>query len=164
MFYEAQDSSGAAGGGTLYDKMCLWYDEAQCATLQAAVTATAIPDRGQGWLAAAQAFVDAYEGVQLNTRSGGMCRYTWLSCRVEADEITTESFRAQGRIDENTYCFDATVRFVPENDGALNWAMAGNTVPCTDPDAPQGAYQYSRCCTVRKDADGWHGQIWGTGW
>lgn len=42
--------------------------------------------------------------------------------------------------------------------------MAGNTGDCDDPDAPEGAYEYSRCCIITLKEDGWHGEMCGTGW
>ncbi len=43
--------------------------------------------------------------------------------------------------------------------------MAGNTVECTDPSAPKGAYAFQRCCTIQLQEDGrWHGVMLGTGW
>ena len=51
-----------------------------------------------------------------------------------------------------------------ESEWALSRSMAGNTGNCDDPDAPEGAYEYSRCCIITLEEDGWHGEILGTGW
>ena len=79
-------------------------------------------------------------------------------------EETMQTFRERGELDENGYCFYSTTEFVPESERALGYAMAGNTGDCDDPDAPEGAYEYSRCCIITLKEDGWHGEILGTGW
>lgn len=160
--YEARGVGIRDPRQSLYRRMCSWYTEAQFAEMERALRP--IPDQGQDWRTAAQAFMDAKAGLHLSALPGGKFCYTWVSCGIEAAEKTTEAFRAEGRIDENTWCFYATLRFVPENDEARDWSMAGNTTACTDPDAPKGAWECLCCCTIRKGADGWHGEIWGTGW
>lgn len=84
---------------------------------------------------------------------------------MEAAEDATQHFREQGEIGENTYCFYLTTVFVPENDYALNWSMAGNTGAYTgsDPSVPKEAYEYSRCGYITLEEDGWHGEVVGTG-
>ena len=72
--------------------------------------------------------------------------------------------RERGELDENGYCFYSTTEFVPESERALGFAMAGNTGNCDDPDAPEGAYEYSRCCIITLEENGWHGEMCGTGW
>ena len=52
---------------------------------------------------------------------------------------------------------------MPETKLALYNAMAGNTADCNDPDAPEGAYAYYRCCMIALKEDGWHGVVGGTG-
>ena len=44
--------------------------------------------------------------------------------------------------------------------------MAGNTGDYTgdNPKVPADALEFSRCVTVEKRDDGWHGEIRGTGW
>ena len=32
------------------------------------------------------------------------------------------------------------------------------------PAAPAGAYEYSRCCIITLEENGWHGEMCGTGW
>ena len=84
---------------------------------------------------------------------------------MKAAEDATQHFREQGEIGENTYCFYLTTVFVPENDYALNWSMAGNTgeYTGTDPSVPKEAYEYSRCGYITLEEDGWHGEVVGTG-
>ena len=165
-YYEAQDDFGIIDndGRTLYDRMLQWYDEAEFSTLCDEVDETAIPNRGQSWEEAAQEYLDAYEGVHLKVRSGSLFKYTWVKNLVEPAEETMQTFRERGELDENGYCFYSTTEFVPESEWALGFAMAGNTGDCDDPDAPEGAYEYSRCCIITLKEDGWHGEVRGTGW
>ena len=165
-YYEAQDNFSIVDndGRTLYDVIRAWYDEAEFCTLCDEVDETAIPNRGQSWEEAAQEYLDAYEGVHLKVRSGSLYKYTWVKNLVEPAEETTQAFRERGELDENGYCFYSTTEFVPESERALGFAMAGNTGDCDDPDAPQGAYEYSRCCSVTLKEDGWYGRVHGTGW
>lgn len=165
-YYEAQGDFGIIDndGRTLYDRMLQWYDEAEFSTLCDEVDETAIPNRGQSWEEAAQEYLDAYEGAHLKARSGSLFKYTWVKNLVEPAEETTQAFRERGELDENGYCFYSTTEFVPESERALGFAMAGNTGDCDDPDAPEGAYEYSRCCIITLKEDGWHGEVRGTGW
>ncbi len=151
-------------GRTLYDVMRTWYDEAEFATLRNEVEETPIPNRGQSWEEAAQEYLDAYEGVHLQVRSGSQYKFTWVKNLVEPAEDMMELKRKRGELEENEYYFYATTEFVAESELALGYAMAGNTGGCDDPDAPEGAYEYYRCCTIRLEEDGWHGTVWGTGW
>lgn len=165
-YYEAQDNFSIVDndGRTLYDVIRAWYDEAELSTLRDEVDETAIPNRGQSWEEAAQEYLDAYEGAHLKARSGSLFKYTWVKNLVEPAEETTQAFRERGELDENGYCFYSTTEFVPESEWALGFAMAGNTGDCDDPDAPEGAYEYSRCCIITLKEDGWHGEVRGTGW
>ena len=165
-YYEAQGDFCFfySDENTLYDRILNWYDEAEFCTLQDEVDETAIPNRGQSWEEAAQEYLDAYEGAHLKARSGSLFKYTWVKNLVEPAEETTQAFRERGELDENGYCFYSTTEFVPESERALGFAMAGNTGDCDDPDAPEGAYEYSRCCIITLKEDGWHGEVRGTGW
>ena len=151
-------------GRTLYDVMRTWYDEAEFVTLQNEVEETPIPNRGQSWEEAAQEYLDAYEGVHLQVRSGSQFKFTWVKNLVEPAEDMMEMKRERGELEENEYYFYSTTEFVAESELALGYAMAGNTGGCDDPDAPEGAYEYYRCCTITLEEDGWHGKVWGTGW
>lgn len=75
---------------------------------------------------------------------------------VEEAEETTSSMRERGEIDERTYCFYLTTVFVPQNEYALGWSMAGNTGDYTgeDPAVPEGALEYYRCGYITLEDDG----------
>ena len=165
-YYEAQGDFSFFYGdeNTLYDRILNWYDEAEICTLQDEADETPIPDRGQSWEEAAKEYLDAYQGAHLKVRSGSLFKFMWMKNLVESAEERTQTSRERGELDENGYCFYSTTEFVPESERALGFAMAGNTGDCDDPDAPEGAYEYSRCCIITLKEDGWHGEVRGTGW
>ena len=167
-YYEAQDDFGIVGndGRALYDRILMWYDEAEFGSMRDEVEQGVIPDRGQSWEEAAKEYLDAYEGVHLQVRSGSLYKFTWMKnlVRSAADDVAQWSpdFRPQPA--ENEHYFYSTTEFVPETEWALNMAMAGNTGDCGDSDAPEGAFEYYRCCIITLKEDGWHGEVGGTGW
>ena len=162
-YYEAQDNFSIVDndGRTLYDVIRTWYDEAELSALRDEIGPL---DKSLSWQEAAQQWADLYEGVHLSVTTGSEYKYTWVKTSVKPSEETTAAFRENGRIDENTYCFFITTEFVAESEWALSRSMAGNTGNCDDPDAPEGAYEYSRCCIITLEENGWHGEMCGTGW
>ena len=149
-------------GRTLYNMMRLWYDEAEYDALLRDVKPQ---PKSLSWQEAAQHWADAYYGAHTKAASGSSFKYTWVKALITPAEDTTKAMREWGEIDENTYCFYVEVQFTPESETALYYAMAGNTVECTDPSAPKGAYAFQRCCTIQLQEDGrWHGVMLGTGW
>lgn len=149
-------------GRTLYDMMRRWYDEAEYDALLRDVKPQS---KSFSWQEAAQHWADAYYGAHTKATSGSSFKYTWVKALITPAEDTTKAMREWGEIDENTYCFYVEVQFTPESETALYYAMAGNTVECTDPSAPKGAYAFQRCCTIQLQEDGrWHGVMLGTGW
>lgn len=149
-------------GRTLYNMMRLWYDEAEYDALLRDVKPQ---PKSFSWQEAAQHWADAYYGAHTKAASGSSFKYTWVKALITPAEDTTKAMREWGEIDENTYCFYVEVQFTPESETALYYAMAGNTVECTDPSAPKGAYAFQRCCTIQLQEDGlWHGVELGTGW
>ncbi len=162
-YYEAQDNFSIVDndGRTLYDVIRAWYDEAELSALREEIGPL---DKSLSWQEAAQQWADLYEGVHLNVTTGSEYKYTWVKTSVKPSEETTAAFRENGKIDENTYCFSITTEFVAESEWALSRSMAGNTGNCDDPDAPEGAYEYYRCCTITLEENGWHGEMCGTSW
>lgn len=149
-------------GRTLYNMMRLWYDEAEYDALLRDVKPQ---PKSLSWQEAAQHWADAYYGAHTKAASGSSFKYTWVKALITPAEDATKAKREWGEIDENTYCFTVEVQFTPESETALHYAMAGNTVECTDPSAPKGAYAFQRCCTIQLQEDGrWHGVMLGTGW
>lgn len=142
------------------------YDEAEYAALDGYDGASiVVTDAGQDYLAAAQEWCEKYDFIHLLASSGSKKRYTYVLSTVEPAESQTEHSRQKGEIGENTYAFWVTTVFVPENEAALQWSMAGNTGSYTgsDPDVPDGAMEYTSCGYITLEEDGWHGKITGTG-
>ena len=149
-------------GRTLYNMMRRWYDEAEYDALLRDVKPQ---PKSLSWQEAAQNWADAYYGAHTKATSGSSFKYTWVKALITPAEDATKVKREWGEIDENTFCFYVEVQFTPESETALYYAMAGNTVECTDPSAPKGAYAFQRCCTIQLQEDGrWHGVVLGTGW
>ena len=142
-----------------------WADELEMAELMSKQSLV-IPDRGQTYMEAAAEWAQLYEETNLNVLPGSEFRYTFVKTSVKDAEDATESLREIGDIGENSWCFYTNTIFVPENARAEHWSMAGNTEDYAgnDPDVPKGAFIYGRCCTITKEADGWHGEMLGTGW
>ena len=149
-------------GRALYNMIRLWYDEAEYDALLRDVKPQ---PKSLSWQEAAQHWADAYYGAHTKAASGSSFKYTWVKALITPAEDATKAMREWGEIDENTYCFTVEVQFTPESETALYYAMAGNTVECTDPSAPKDAYEFYRCCTIQLGSDGlWHGVMLGTGW
>lgn len=150
-----------------YQQLRGWFDELEFAALNGDYErqSLVIPNEGQSYLEAAAAYCQAFESIHLQAAPGSKFCYTYVSTQVEAAEDATQHVREQGETGEDTYCFYLTTVFVPENDDALNWSMAGNTGAYTgsDPSVPEGALEYLRCGYMTLEEDGWHGELVGTG-
>ena len=148
--------------GSAWSLVRRWYDEAEYDALLRDVKPQ---PKSLSWQEAAQNWADDYYSAHTKATSGSLFKYTWVKALITPAEDTAKAKREQGEIDENTYCFYVEVQFTPESETALHYAMAGNTVECTDPSAPKGAYAFQRCCTIQLQEDGrWHGVMLGTGW
>ena len=148
--------------GSAWSLVRRWYDEAEYDALLRDVKPQ---PKSLSWQEAAQNWADAYYGAHTKATSGSSFKYTWVKALITPAEDATKVKREWGEIDENTFCFYVEVQFTPESETALYYAMAGNTVECTDPSAPKGAYAFQRCCTIQLQEDGrWHGVMLGTGW
>lgn len=148
--------------GSAWSLVRRWYDEAEYDALLRDVKPQ---PKSLSWQEAAQNWADDYYSAHTKATSGSLFKYTWVKALITPAEDTTKAMRELGEIDGNTYCFTVEVQFTPESETALHYAMAGNTVECTDPSAPKGAYAFQRCCTIQLQEDGrWHGVMLGTGW
>lgn len=148
--------------GSAWSLVRRWYDEAEYDALLRDVKPQ---PKSLSWQEAAQNWADAYYSAHTKAASGSLFKYTWVKALITPAEDTTKAMRERGEIDGSTYCFTVEVQFTPESETALHYAMAGNTVECTDPSAPKGAYAFQRCCTIQLQEDGrWHGVMLGTGW
>lgn len=151
---------------TPYGILRLWLDEEEFFALGGGYQqqdAVRIPDRGQDALQAAEEFCTRFESIHLKASSGSSKAYTFVRCQVES---ALEGGAQFDDLPENTLPFYLTTVFVPENQRAMQFAMAGNTQEYRgmDSDVPQGAYEYFRCGYITRTPDGWQGQLVGTGW
>ncbi len=139
-----------------------WFDDAEYAAVPYEAV---IPDTGQGFLSAAQTFVESWYGRNLQVSPGSENAFSYVSCSVR-DAQNRDHLIENGWIAENTYTYYITVVFVPENTKAEMYHMAGNTGPYSgeDPAVPAGAYEFQRCGYITLEEDGWHGEVGGTGW
>lgn len=145
----------------------MWFDEAEEETLTDSIV---IPDRGQSYDEIAQEWVDAYEGASLRVSPGS--KYAWTYVKNTAWEEPLDwlepedldSFYPAGTAGHERFAFAYETVFVPENDRALNWSMAGNTGDYEGDDAPAGAFSYGRCGYMYRTEEGWRCDGVGTGW
>ena len=165
---EDTESYGMEDMGFAYSCLRGWFDELEYEALDGydRNMSVVIPDQGQGHLAAAEEYCRIVESAALSVTSGSKYKFSFVKTYVEDDMEQTEHLREWGELNEHQYAIQLTTVFVPENQAALNWSMAGNTGGYTgsDPEVPEGAFEYYRCGYVSLEADGWHGQIVGTGW
>ena len=144
------------------DTLKNWFDDAEyAATSYQAV----IPDTGQGFLTAAQTFVESWYGRNLQVSSGSEHAFSYVSCSVR-DAQNRDHLIENGFIGENTYTYYITVIFVPENPHAGRGLMATVAGPYSgeDPAVPANAYEFQLNGYITLEEDGWHGEVGGTGW
>ena len=106
------------------------------------------------------------------TQSNSFCsvyKYSYVKSTVSVNQIAkdmTKQRREQGTLGDHEYCFAVETVFVPENDAALAWNMAGNTdlYQGNDPKVPEGAFQKSNCCVIAKLDGEWKMTYIGTSW
>ena len=153
---------------SLYEDLRGWYDETEFLARGGEDRQGEIVISGwhRSYLDAAAAYAEAYAEPYLQVTTGSKYRCTVVQTGVEPAEEETAWLRAEGLIGEDTWCFRLTAVFVPENDRARNWSMAGNTGAYTgsDPRIPDGALETRLCGHITWATDGWHGEIVGTGW
>ena len=167
----------AEGRDDLWSLARMWYDEAELRGLNGGYGSQdkIVISEAQTYLEAAQEHCDKLFEVSLQVSPGSAFRYTWVKCVVESAEEETARFRQNGQIGENQWAFTLTEFFVPENEAAYQYGMAGNTMDYAeyvreyapevyDPDVPEGACICWRVGYVTKAADGYHTELVGTGW
>jgi beta-lactamase regulating signal transducer with metallopeptidase domain len=146
----------------------MWFDDLEFVSLGGRETDWAfyIEDTGQTPEEATLEYATELESRHTLVTSGSFECYSYVSCAVELDPEMTEHFRNQDYIGDDTWAFYLSTIFVPENKQALMNSMAGNTrdYDGDDPEVPDDALMYSRCCFIRQTDEGWTGQIGGTGW
>lgn len=93
-----------------------WYDEAELQALFERGAETVIPNTGQDYLMAAQAYCEeVWSAYQKIAPDSTLCCSS-VSCRTRPAD-TTPGLRQQGVLEKNGYAFFVDLRYVPENDG-----------------------------------------------
>lgn len=165
-WYEVkQNFTSSLGLPDAFSLLRQWFDEAEWAALTGNIT---IPDQGQSHQAVAQAWVEAHEGAMAKFRPGGQhtCTYVkTVDVKAEATGDTPESWFPQELLPYEHFRFSYSTIFVPENDTARNYLMAGNTGNYTgsDPDVPEGAFQYWHIGSMYLKDGTWYCASVGTG-
>lgn len=145
----------------------MWFDEAEIETLTDPI---AIPDRGQSRDEIAQEWVDAYEGASLRVSPGSKYAWTYVKNTAWEDPLDwlepedLDSFYPADTAGHERFAFAYETVFVPENDRALSWSMAGNTGDYEGDDAPAGAFSFGRVGFMYRTEEGWRCDGAGTGW
>ena len=153
---------------SVYEDLRSWYDEAEFLARGGGDRLGEIVISGwhQNYLEAAAAYGEAYVAPHLQVAEGSKYRYTFVQTRVEPLEEETAWLREEGEIGENADCFRLITVFVPENERAREWSMAGNTGDYTgeDPAVPEDALESRLVGYIARESNGWHGTSVGTGW
>lgn len=138
-----------------------WYDEAEWAARTEDIV---ISDAaGRGHLEVARAWVEAHEGAMLDASPGGAYACTYVRSETELVEDMPEEWFPEEILDYEHFAFAYDTVFIPENDRALMWMMAGNTAEYEGTDAPAGAFEYSRRGAMYLSPEGWRCAGVGTG-
>ena len=147
---------------SIFQYLRFWYDEVELDALQGDI---AIPDTGQDHLAIAQAWVDAVQAVHLRVTPGSKYALTYVRSVVELDEEAMDSWYAPFMLETEHFYFHYYRVFVPENEYALNWNMAGNTGEYDGSygEAPDGAFMNRQMGPMYLTDDGWRCDGTGTG-
>lgn len=153
----------------VFQFMRVWYDEAEYSGLTADIR---VPDVGQSQEAIAKAWADAYEGAKTMATPGSKIACTFvrnedISFPDWLDEFSPEEldhFYPAHTAGHERFGFQYRTVFVPENDRARSFLMAGNTGGYEGDDAPEGALEYTHCGYMYKTGDYWRCDEIGTGW
>lgn len=158
----------AMGGGlhNVYRSLREWFDEVE---YQPQARAISVPDKGQSYETAAKEYMKLYDRLNLQVTEGSVYKYSYVKSTVTVNQIAkdmTKQRREQGTLGDHEYCFAVETVFVPENDAALAWNMAGNTdlYQGNDPKVPVGAFQKSNSCVIAKLDGEWKMTYIGTSW
>lgn len=151
-----------------------WFDLVEVRNLRV----FSVPDRGQSHEDIAREWALSYESALTKAAPGGQFSCTFLRVdNVQADlpqGLTLEELRSL--VESHNFSFAAEdfgklwfgfsyeLVFVPENQMAREYMMAGNTSDYEGGDAPEGAMTYSRRGFLWRTDQGWTCREVGTGW
>lgn len=140
----------------------LWFDEAEWAALTGGIV---IPDRGQSHQEIAQAWVDARNAVRFQVTQGSGCAYSYVRSVAREAERIPETAYPENTVGRERFYFEYDTVFVPANQTALMYGMAGNTGDYAGQygEAPEGAFMYNRIGPMYLTEQGWRCDGVGTG-
>lgn len=153
-------NSDAVFDGTIFTALRSWYDEAEISGLRGDIV---IPDEGQSDQEIAQAWTEAEENVMLRATPGSKYACTYVKNTASINEDAMDSWYPDKALETKHFYFSYTTVFVPENDRAKNWLMAGNTSNYEGRDAPSGALEYFHMGPMYLTEEGWRCDGAGTG-
>ena len=170
--YKGQYEYGGADDFNPFDYIRNWYDYVEINTLR---TYT-VPDRGQSHEDVVKEWVEGYEGAYTKCTPGGphTCTYIQVAdIRTDLLEgMTHEELENFARnlgysaddFGKTWFVFGYSLIFVPENQHATVYLMAGNTEDYTGADAPEGAQIYYRVGYMDLINGNWVCKEVGTSW
>ncbi len=145
----------------LFEYVRQWFDEIETEALERDI---AVPDDGRSREELARAWIEQYEGTHLLAAAGSKEKWTYLDIRdVRVDTERDREFYPADLQDRESFLFWYSAVFVPENETALHWSMAGNTGEYEGEDAPENALQWWRCGYLYQDGNVWRCDGTGTG-
>ena len=163
-FYAPPVTADAVFNGTVFAALRQSYDDVEWFALREGII---IPDRGQSHLEIAQAWADADTQPALEVTDGSIFACTYVRTVADVDnwaDMPETSYPEQSEGHER-FWFSYTRIFVPENEAARSWQMAGNTVEYDGRygEAPEGAYENFQVGVLYLTDEGWRCDGTGTG-
>jgi len=152
--------SDAVFDGTIFTYLRIWYDEAEISGLRGNIV---VPDKGQSYQEIAQAWTEAEEEAMLRATPGSKYACTYVKITASINKDAVDSWYSMEALKTEHFYFNYSTVFIPENDRAKNWLMAGNTVEYTGSDAPAGALKYYLMGPMYLTEEGWRCGGVGTG-
>ncbi len=129
----------------IFPTMRILFDEAELSALRGSPS---VKNENQSYLNIAQDWAEAYEGGHLKVTPGSsMGRFTFLRIvGVGTLEDMPDAWFPPESEGHERFAFIYEAAFLPEDEAALAWVMAGNTgnYEGPDPNVPEGAYSYLR--------------------
>ena len=163
-FYAPPVTADAVFNGTVFAALRQSYDDVEWFALREGII---IPDRGQSHLEIAQAWADADTQPALEVTDGSIFACTYVRTVADVDswaDMPETSYPEQSERHAR-FWFSYTRIFVPENEAARSWQMAGNTVEYDGRygEAPEGAYENFQVGVLYLTDEGWRCDGTGTG-
>ena len=163
-FYAPPVTADAVFNGTVFAALRQIYDEVEWEALREGII---IPDRGQSHLEIAQAWADADTQPAVEVTDGSIFACTYVRTVADVDswaDMPETSYPEQSEGHER-FWFSYRRIFVPENEAARSWQMAGNTVEYDGRygEAPEGAYENFQVGVLYLTDEGWRCDGTGTG-